>query len=145
MNCTEVRNKTFDFCEQFGPHAKLHNDIAQHIASCENCAAFYDHMVQDGFLQIEQEKQAEVNPYLINKILLKTTEHNNSSFKKKVFYKTPIYITSVLLAGILTGILVSGLASTEADTTEQTTKPNDVTTSDANTSSDNSTLTLTDW
>ena len=144
MDCKEVKNKIFDFCEQHGP-LKLNNELMQHIAGCRDCEIFYEHLVKVGFEQVEQEKQAEINPYFTNKIMLKITQQNSPVFEKAFFLKTPVYITSILLAGILTGILIDTVALNTSETTvEQTVKTED-TNADANTSSDNATLTLNDW
>jgi len=137
----------FDFCDQFGAQARLPKQLAEHMAGCTNCEIFYEHMVHEGFAQIEHEKQSELNPYLANKILLKTSMLHKQVFERKVFFKTPVYVTSVLLAGILTGILLMDLTPAETDTTDEQTEQSDNTTAnvDANTSTDNSTLTLNDW
>lgn|GEM_PF-5374721 len=147
MDCREVKNKLFDVCEQLGAEGVLPQELTSHITGCQECAVFYEHMVQAGFKQIEHEKQTELNPYFINKTLLKAKQQNSTVFEKKVFFKTPVYVTSVLVAGILTGVLLTDLTPAEPETTaEQNLKTDDVnTTADANTSTDNSTLTLNDW
>jgi hypothetical protein len=145
VDCKEVKNKLFDVCEQFGAEGALPKELAMHLSGCNDCAIFYEHLVKAGFHQLEQEKQTELNPYFINKTLLKTTQQNSTVFEKRVFFKTPVYVTSVLVAGILTGVLLTNLTPTETDTeVEQNIKTDDANT-DANTSTDNSTLTLNDW
>ena len=147
MNCNEARNKMFDFCEQFGAGTVLPKQLAEHIAGCDNCDIFYEHIIHDGFAQIEREKQSELNPYLANKILLKSSRQGERVFERKLFFKTPMYVTSVLLAGILTGVALMDLTPTETDTTDEQIAQTDVATTDtdATTSTDNSTLTLNDW
>jgi hypothetical protein len=147
VDCKEVKNKLFDVCEQFGAEGTLPTELTTHLSGCNDCAIFYEHVMKAGFHQLEQEKQTALNPYFINKTLLKTTQQNSTVFEKIVFFKTPVYVTSVLVAGILTGVLLTNLTPTETDTeVEQSIKTNDTNANaDANTSTDNSTLTLNDW
>ena len=143
MECEEIKNSLFDFCEQNGS-GRLNDMLLKHIASCKECASFYKGLIND-FEKIELEKQSELNPYFTTKTLQKISQQNKPVDTNRVFLKTSVYATSVLLFGILTGVLINSFDLTVSETPVEQTTTVDETQTESATISDNATLTLNDW
>jgi hypothetical protein len=102
VNCKSFREKLLEQSEE-GEASWLSSEMYGHKDNCAECLWFYE-TIRTQYQHLEEEKKIEVNPYLINKIMLKTSIPKNNIFFKTSFAKSPLSFIGVILISVWVGV-----------------------------------------
>jgi anti-sigma factor RsiW len=122
MQCKKLHKKLIFFLEGDLPGHEM-EQVKQHLAECDECAAFASEMSKTLTI-LQEEKSPEVNPFFYTRLKarLESQTEKPAQFIRNPFVARvlqPAFFSLLLLAGIYTGVKIGQPADTGASYFQQ--------------------------